>query len=194
MLIRTVVELVPSIVTFTDLVPSTSESSHRKCRNGLVFQFFPTQFAKTSLRPRLEEGELSVGEFHLGTNLVLRLFMKVEAGQNLPVPAAHLVQDVQHDECIFAADGLFLGIPIGVDDYATCLQIGHIPARLDGDIYIGSHLTANDGPDKTHQALGIAQFAALNSLDHNQVTIVNLVIQFLGPQLTAKIEPDATGE
>ena len=47
---------------------------------------------------------------------------------------------------------------------------------------------------KSHQTRRLAQLPTPDRLDHDDKGIVNLVVQFLGAQLAAQIEPDSLGK
>jgi hypothetical protein len=59
---------------------------------------------------------------------------------------------------------------------------------------MGCDLAANYRAHKPHEALRLAEFAAADGLNHYHEGVMDLIIQFLDPQLPAQIKADAFGE
>jgi hypothetical protein len=72
---------------------------------------------------------------------------------------------------------VWFAIGYGEANFWTC-----VPATIAyGSFNVTSHLSANDGPDEAHQALGFAQLSLADGLNNSQECIVNLSSKSYGP-------------
>src|SRR5450755_473287 len=87
-----------------------------------------------------------------------------------------------------------LGIAPPVRYPDTNVHVQFLLAAVNHLVDMRSYLAPDDSPDKTHQALRLPKFAATDGLYHDEKSIVDLVVQLLGSQLTAQVIADALGE
>lgn len=90
---------------------------------------------------------------------------------------------------VLADRGFLFGIPLKVGD--TSFQIGFFTSVVSGLFDICRNLTADEGADETHELLGFAQISAANGIYDDRDRIVNLVFEFLRPQLAAQVVTNA---
>jgi hypothetical protein len=65
---------------------------------------------------------------------------------------------------------------------------------MDHLIDVPGHHAARDRADEAHQAVGLSKISVLNRLDDDQESIVNLVIDILHAELTAKVMANTPAE
>jgi hypothetical protein len=159
-----------------------------------VGQFFLTQFSKSGLRPRFEKAKLGFGQDHFGTDLVLILFMEVEAREDFTIPVRQLLEDPLDQVRTLLKNSVFFRISVRVRDSDRRFHIDLLAADMDNPVNVSSDLTPHDSSDESHQPLRVAKLAATYGLDYHDKRVMDLVVQLLGPQLTAKLEPNALGK
>lgn len=134
------------------------------------------------------------GEAHFPADLILRLLIEVETGKDLAIAMGHAVEDLLHQVGVLAQDGVLLGAGGGGGKRGSCFDIEAGAAALDGVVDMGGDLAPDNGTDEAHEAGGVPQIAAAQGLYDDEEGVVDLILEFLGAELAAKVEADAARE
>ncbi len=88
----------------------------------------------------------------------------------------------------------FFRISVRVWDTGARVQVHLLSPGLYGFVNVRGYLAADNRTDKSHEPLRLAKFPAADCLHHHHKYVMDLVVQFLDPQLAAQIEANAFGE
>jgi len=117
---------------------------------AFVDKFLSSQFAKTSLRTGFQQPKLSLGQTHFRTDLILTLFIDVEACQDLSISLRKLSQDLADEPYPLAEHRRFLRVSAGIDYPDGGIEFRLFAAVVNHFIDMGSHLAANDSANESH--------------------------------------------
>ena len=159
-----------------------------------MLKFSFTYLSETRLGARLEQSKLGFGQYHLLTDNFLALLIKVETREDFPIAFRKAPEDVEHELDLLAERRALFRIIAPIRDPYTQVQVQLIAPAVNSIVNIRSYLAAYHGSYETHQAVRLPQFSTPDGLDHDDKSVVNLIIQFLVPQLPAQIITDAAAE